>query len=188
MNLMPAFGPPTAAVVVLLGLNWRLEPVALAVLGACASGAGRYLLAAATNRLRDHLSSRRRESLEAARDYLTGHRGRSFGGLAIFLISPLPSAQMFEAAGLMGVRLLPITLAHILGRLVSYSVYLTVTTTIAERSLGETFLDSLTSPVGIGLQVVLLTAVILLTRIDWTKYLPPARQNGNTDRRQRRNT
>lgn len=171
VNLLPAFGPPTALVVVLLGLNWDLNPVALVVIGAFASGAGRAVLAWATGRLGDRLGERRRENLRAAHDYVTGSRGRALAGLGVFLVSPLPSAQMFEAAGLMGVRLLPITAAHIAGRLVSYSFYVAATT-VAEQSLGDAFLESLTSPAGIALQVALLLAVVLLARVDWIRYLP----------------
>ncbi|OJF84233.1 hypothetical protein NS14008_11905 [Nocardia seriolae] len=171
VNLMPAFGPPTVAVLVLFRLNWHLDPVVLVVTGALTSGTGRYLLAAATGRVRDRLSTRRKASLRAAKDYLTGHRGRSFTGLAIFLISPLPSAQLFEAAGLMGVRLLPITAAHVAGRLVSYSLYIGATD-VAERSLGATLTDTLTSPWGIAIQLGLLAAVVLLARVAWTRHLP----------------
>ncbi len=180
VNLMPAFGPPNSVVLVLFRLNWHLNPVALVVIGAFTSGAGRYLLAAATNRLRSHLSPRRRAGLQAANDYLTGRRGRSLAGLGLFLVSPLPSAQMFEAAGLMGVRLLPITAAHVLGRLASFSFYLAATTA-AERNLGATFIDPLTSPYGVALQVALLIAIVLLARIDWTKYLPGTDPRGRAD-------
>lgn len=145
VNVLPAFGPPTALVPVLLKLNWQLDPVALVIIGAVTSGLGRYLLAAATSRVRGRLSPRRRAGLQAAKDYIVGHRGRSATGLAILLVSPLPSAQMFEAAGLMGVRLLPITAAHVLGRLVSYSLNMSATT-VAERTLSDAFFDSLTSP------------------------------------------
>ncbi|WP_280244194.1 hypothetical protein [Nocardia abscessus] len=181
VNLMPAFGPPGALVVALLGLNWHLEPVAVVIVGAFSSGAGRYLLAVVTNRVRDHLGDRRKASLEAANRYVTGHTGRSLAGLAVFVVSPLPSAQMFEAAGLMGVRLLPITLAHIAGRLVSYSFYVAATT-VAERELSDTFLDSLTSPFGIAIQIALLAAVVLFARIDWLKYLPKAVERGREPR------
>ncbi|MET7771894.1 hypothetical protein [Nocardia sp. NPDC005366] len=171
VNLMPAFGPPNALVLVLFKLNWHLAPVPLVIIGAFSSGAGRYMLAAATNRVRDHLGPQRKASLQAANDYLTGHRGRSFAGLGLFLLSPLPSAQMFEAAGLMGVRLLPVTAAHVLGRLVSFSFYIGATS-VAERNLSDTLMSSFTSPWGITIQVVLLVGVVLLARIDWTKYLP----------------
>lgn len=171
VNLMPAFGPPTALVLVLFKLNWQLEPVALVVIGAFTSGLGRYLLATATGRVRERLRPQRVASLQAAGDYLSGHRGRSLAGLTLFLLSPLPSAQLFEAAGLMGVRLLPLTAAHVLGRLVSYSLYLGAAT-VAERNLGATLSSSITSPWGVAVQIALLAGLVLLARVDWTRYLP----------------
>ncbi|MBH0781721.1 hypothetical protein [Nocardia bovistercoris] len=179
VNLMPAFGPPNSLVLVMFRLNWQLDPIALVVAGALTSGAGRYVLAAATRRLRGHLGTRRQAGLQAANDYLTGHRGRSLAGLGLFLVSPLPSAQMFEAAGLMGIPLVPVTVAHVLGRLVSFTLYMSATG-VAERNLDAELISTLTSPLGITLQIVLLIGVVLLARIDWTKYLPTANTNPQT--------
>jgi hypothetical protein len=170
VNLLPAFGPPTWVVLVLFKLDWHLNPVALVLLGAIAAGSGRYILAIATGRLRGHLSPHRKESLQAASDYLTGHKGRSVLGLALFTLSPLPSAQLFEAAGLMAVPLLPVTAAFFAGRLVSYSLYIGAAS-IAEKNLGSAFTSSLTSPYAIAIQVGLLLAVVLLARVDWVKVL-----------------
>ena len=39
------------------------------------------------------------------------NRAGSIAGLALFALSPLPSAQLFIAAGVTGVRLLPLTAA-----------------------------------------------------------------------------
>jgi membrane protein YqaA with SNARE-associated domain len=170
INLLPAFGPPTWVVLVLFKLDWHLNPVALVLLGAIAAGSGRYVLATATGRLRGHLSPRRKESLQAASGYLTGHKGRSVLALALFTLSPLPSAQLFEAAGLMAVPLLPVTAAFFAGRLVSYSLYIGAAS-IAEKNLGTAFTASLTSPYAIAIQVGLLLAVVLLARVDWVKVL-----------------
>ncbi|MGY2062535.1 hypothetical protein ACW9HQ_47280, partial [Nocardia gipuzkoensis] len=147
VNLMPAFAPPTWALLVLFKLNWHLHPVVLVITGAFASASGRLVLAAATGRLRAHLSPHRQAGLQAARAYLTGHKGRSAIGLMLFALSPIPSAQLFEAAGLMGIRLLPITAAFFAGRIVSYSLYVSAAT-VAERNLGTAFADVLTSPYG----------------------------------------
>ncbi|MFF5035476.1 hypothetical protein [Nocardia salmonicida] len=180
VNLLPAFGPPNALLVVFFGLNWNLHPVPLVIGAAVASGAGRYVLATATRRARSHLSPRRTANLRAASDYLTGRRGRRFATIGVFLLSPLPSAQMFEAAGLMGLRLVPITTAHVVGRLVSFSLYIGVAG-VAERSLGETLTSSFTTPYGIAVQIGLLVGVVMLARIDWTKYLPVAKPASSTD-------
>lgn len=171
VNLMPAFGPPNALLLVFFKLNWHLDPLALGAIGAVSSGAGRYLLAKATNQLRGHLSAHRRAGLQAAKDYLTGHSGRNLTTLGLFLVSPLPSAQMFEAAGLMGLPLIPVTAAHICGRLVSFSVYMGAAG-IAEQSLGDTLTTSLTSPYGVAVQLALILGIVMLARIDWTKHLP----------------
>ena len=116
VNLLPAFGPPTWAILVLFTVNGDyVEPV-LVVVGAVAAATGRLVLAHATRRLRRFVPPRERENLEAAGELLTRRRGRSVAGLALFAVSPVPSAQLFEAAGLMHVRLLPLTAAFFVGR------------------------------------------------------------------------
>lgn len=170
VNLLPAFGPATWMLLVLFTLNWDLNPVALVVLGALAAGSGRYVLAWLTRRLRSHLSPERRANLEAGRTYLQGHRAGSVLGLALFALSPLPSAQLFEAAGVLGLPLLPLTLSFFAGRLVSYSFYVTAAS-IAERTYGDAIRSSITSPIGIGLQILMLLGVAALTKVDWQRLL-----------------
>lgn len=168
VNLMPAFGPPTWALLVLFRLNWHLNPVALVALGACSAGAGRYLLARACFVLRARLSQRRRANLVAAQNYLTGHRGGALVGLGLFALSPLPSAQLFEAAGILAAPLLPLTAAFFGGRLVSYSLYIGAAG-LAEHSFHGVITAGLTSPVGIGVQIAALLAVAALTQINWSR-------------------
>lgn len=170
INVLPAFGPPTWVVLVLFKLNWHLHPAALVVLGAVAAAAGRLCLASATGRLRGRLSPRRRESLEALKGYLTGHRARSALGLALFTVSPLPSAQLFEAAGLIAAPLVPVTAVFFAGRLVSYSLYIGAAS-IAEHNLGSALIAGITSPAGIAVQAVLVLSVVLLARIDWARLI-----------------
>ncbi|MGW5922250.1 hypothetical protein ACWFPY_24955 [Nocardia fluminea] len=180
VNLLPAFGPPNALLVVFFGLNWNLHPVPLVIAAAVASGAGRYVLGTATRRAGGRLGPQRTANLRAASGYLTRRRGRRFATIGVFLFSPLPSAQMFEAAGLMGLPLVPLTTAHVAGRLVSFSLYIGAAG-VAERSLGETLTSSFTTPYGIAVQIGLLVGVFLLARVDWTKYLPIAKTAPSTD-------
>jgi uncharacterized membrane protein YdjX (TVP38/TMEM64 family) len=169
VNLMPAFGPPTWAVLVFLRLNLDLAAVPLVLVGALAAASGRFLLATASRRLRRRFSSNRLESLAAAQDALTASRARAIAGLSLFALSPVPSAQLFVAAGLLTVPLLPLTVAFFGGRLVSYSIY--VASASAAKESFSSVLDDLASPLGITIQVVMLAALVLLVRVDWTRVL-----------------
>ena len=152
VNLLPAFGPPTWAVLVFFRLSFGLAAVPLVAIGAVSAALGRFVLASGTRHFRGRLSEERIRNLDAAQEVLAGSRGRAAAGLGLFAISPLPSAQLFVAAGLMTVPLVPLTVAFFAGRVVSYSIYVGVAS-LAAGSLGDVFVDSLTSPLGIALQL-----------------------------------
>jgi hypothetical protein len=171
LNLLPAFAPPTWAVLVFLFLRWHLNPIALVALGAGAAAAGRLGLAAATRAVGSRrLGPQSRENLTAVATFFTAHRGRAVLGLALFAVSPLPSNQLFEAAGLLEVALLPITAAFFAGRLVSYSGYVGAAT-FASVSFGDVLVRTLRSPVAIVVQVGLLLLLALLPRVPWAQVL-----------------
>jgi len=169
-NLLPAFGPPTWAVLVFFRLQSSLAAVPLVLIGALAAASGRLVLAYGSRRFRTRLSERRIENLEAVRDAVGGSRRRAAGALGLFALSPLPSAQLFIAAGLLDAPLVPLTAAFFAGRLVSYSIYVAAASA-AKHSLGSIVQGSFTSPVGIGLQVLMLVGVVALLRVDWARIL-----------------
>ena len=170
VNMLPAFGPPTWAVLVFFRLNSDLAAVPLVLLGALAAASGRLVLAAASRRVRSRLSERRLESLEAAEDTLVGSRGKAVAGLGLFALSPVPSAQLFVAAGLLRVPLVPLTAAFFTGRLVSYSLYVGAASA-AEGSLGPVLTDAFASPLGVALQILMLVGLVALVRVDWARVL-----------------
>jgi uncharacterized membrane protein YdjX (TVP38/TMEM64 family) len=170
VNLLPAFGPPTWAVLVFFRLNSELAAVPLVLLGALAAASGRLLLAATSRRFRSRFSQRRLESLEAAEDALVGSRGKAIAGLGLFALSPVPSAQLFVAAGLLSVPLAPLTAAFFAGRLVSYSLYVGAASA-AKESLGSVLTDAFASPLGVALQVLMLVGLVGLVRVDWARAL-----------------
>ncbi len=164
VNLLPAFGPPTWALLVFFSLDFDLPAVPLVLGGALAAASGRFLLANGTRRLRPRFSAARLRRLDRAEAALTANRGRAVAGLGLFAVSPVPSGQLFVAAGLLTVPLLPLTAAFFAGRLVSYSIYVGVAS-IAERNLGAVALDSLTSPLGIAVQIAML--IVLVALLGW---------------------
>ena len=88
--------------------------------------------------------------------------------LSLFLISPISSAQLFEAAGMMKtIALKPLLIVFALGRLVSYSTYVTGAAAIAATNFGELLIHELKSPWAIGAQIVMIAGLVALGSIDW---------------------
>jgi membrane protein YqaA with SNARE-associated domain len=178
VNLLPAFGPPTWSLLVLFSLNFELPAAPLVLGGALAAASGRLVLATATRRLRPRFSPARLARLDRTQAMLTGNRRRTVAGLGLFALSPVPSGQLFVAAGLMTVRLPPLTAAFFAGRLVSYSIYVSVAS-IAERNLGSVALDALTSPLGMALQIAMVIGLaVLLGGVRPRATAPPRRPAG----------
>jgi membrane protein YqaA with SNARE-associated domain len=174
VNLLPAFGPPTWSVLVFTRLHWHLNPVALVLLGAVAAMSGRYLLARGARHFKGRIPGRMRDNLEDARTLLERKRVGAIALFVVFVVSPLPSAQLFLAAGLLDLPLGLLTVAFFLGRLVSYSIYVSVAT-LADKQLGNVVRQIFGSPWSIALQVGLLVAVCLLPLVKWRRFLdrPP---------------
>jgi hypothetical protein len=170
INLLPAFGPPTWSVLVFLTLTFDLAPAVIVPFGAAAAACGRLVLATAARHFRGRMSPERLESLAAAEATLTANRSRTYAGLGLFALSPVPSAQLFVGAGLLDVRLGPLTAAFFAGRLVSYSIYVAAASA-ASDSLAEIIGDSLTSPLGIAAQILMLAGLVILVRVDWRQFL-----------------
>lgn len=169
VNLVPAFGPPTWAVLVLFTLHGDFNTPLLVAVGAVAAATGRLVLAVATRRMRRFVPEKQRTNLQAAGELLTERRGRTAAFLALFAISPVPSAQLFEAAGLMSVRLVPLTAAFFAGRLVSYSLYVGGAKVLRDSGTADVLTSGLTSPWALALEVAMIGGLVLLARVDWVK-------------------
>lgn len=93
---------------------------------------------------------------------------------ALFAAAPLPSAQMFEAAGLARIRLRPLLVALLLGRLVSYSIYVSVASAGHDR-VRHFFDKGLFSPQAIATQVVAAALLIAMVTVDWPSVIDKGR-------------
>lgn len=97
-------------------------------------------------------------------------RSRTFGLLALFFISPLSSAQLFEGAGIIQrIALRPLLLAFAGGRLITYSFYVSGTHALRETSFGKLIAREITSPWAIAIQVLFIAVLIALGNIKWNR-------------------
>jgi uncharacterized membrane protein YdjX (TVP38/TMEM64 family) len=108
--------------------------------------------------------------LEDARTLIERKRIGALALFGIFVVSPLPSAQLFLAAGLLDLPLGLLTWAFFFGRLVSYSIYVSLAT-LADRQFGDVIDQVFGSPWSVALQVVLLVVVCLLPFVRWHRFL-----------------
>lgn len=173
MNLLPAFAPPTWTVLAYFAFTLGIMDVVLIVTGVLAASAGRWCLATLFRRYRDKLPNSYVQNMENAETHLTKSQHHARALLALFLISPLSSAQLFEAAGIMkSIAIRPLVFAFAAGRLVTYSVTVTGASAVAESSFGDVLLSSLTSPAAIAIQVAMIAALIILGNIKWKPHTP----------------
>jgi membrane protein YqaA with SNARE-associated domain len=171
IHLMPAFTLPTWPVIVVYSINAGMPMLGLAVTGAAGATLGRYVLARLSCLLAHRFPEKTRSNLEAARGLFEGRKRNVLIGLGLFVFTPVPSAQLFEAAGMSGVGLLRVTSAYFLGRVGFYSGYAYAGRSISQTSLGQITRETLTSPVGIGVQVLVIAILVTFVRFDWTRLI-----------------
>jgi membrane protein YqaA with SNARE-associated domain len=171
INLAPAFAPPTWTVLVFFSLNSDLPPWLIVIVGAVCAGFGRYNLARLTGLLRFRIKGKALQNLQSAQKILEAKSLHKVAVLTLFVLSPLPSAQLFEAAGLIGTRLVPLTLAFFSGRLVTYSFYVAGANQLKEKGIGDLITEQFSSIWAIIFQCLLIASVFLLTKIDLSHLL-----------------
>ncbi|MBI4898201.1 MAG: hypothetical protein HY827_07520 [Actinobacteria bacterium] len=177
VNVMPAFAPPTWMALVFFNVTYDMPPYLIVPLGAVCAASGRLVLGTLAKRFRDHFSERRIAELDTLRAVAEDRRAASFGALMLFAISPVPSASLFIAAGVTGMRLGRLTLAFFSGRIVSYSIYVSASA-VAAGSIESLLRRGFTSTWSLVLQLSLLALVVGLVLMPWSRllgrFLPPA--------------
>jgi membrane protein YqaA with SNARE-associated domain len=175
VNLLPAFGPPTWALLVFFRFRYPDIPVVgLIVGGALTAAAGRFLLARAFRAFGRKLPARRTESLAVLGRVVGQSRRGLVSSFIFFAVAPVPSAQMFEAAGLARIRLAPLLGAFFVGRLVSYSFYVGAASA-AHDSVAKLFRQGFTSPQAIAIQLIAVALLVATVRVDWPSTLDSVR-------------
>ena len=172
LNVLPAFAPPTWMALVFFLFHYYANPVALVILGVVSATIGRAILAWYFRKFSHLVPTRFSRNMEYAGRYFTDHASKRFAFLTLFFFSPISSAQLFEAAGLMKtINLKPLLAAFAAGRTFTYSTYVTGAAAIAATNFGELLIQELKSPWAIAVQIAMITALIAVGSIDWKKRL-----------------
>ena len=179
INLLPAFGPPTWLALVIAQWRWHLNPAVVVVLGVIGAVGGRALLSIAFARLRDHFPKRDIANLNRAHAKIEQHPSGELAWYVVFLFTPVPSAQLFCAVGLLEMPLTKILITFAVGRLVSYSIY-DATASAVNNQFHSLWSKYWGSPLAIALQISFLIAVTVLPLISWKDKDSPSESPANT--------
>ncbi|HUY53411.1 MAG TPA: hypothetical protein VMV24_02445 [Candidatus Dormibacteraeota bacterium] len=166
VGLIPAFGPPSWIFAIFFQHKYHLAFISVVLLTALATTIGRLLLSLATKALKNHLPKRFINNLTYTQNILRGRRKSTGILIGLFVLSPLPSAQLFEAAGLLETNLVTLGLAFFLGRLASLSIYLSLVKVI-EPNIHSAWEAGLTSPWAFASEVLCLLAILVLLNMRW---------------------
>lgn len=161
VGLIPAFGPPSWLFAVYFHYQQGMPFWAAVLITATATTLGRLTLAKLTKLLRHRIPKKYIDDLEYSK-HLLAEKQKSFRFiLGVFLLSPLPSAQLFEAAGLMNLSLLPIGSIFFVGRLVSLSFYLSFAH-LGVFSLTNAWQAGFSSPLAIAGEIVTILFIVAI--------------------------
>lgn len=172
MNVAPAFMPPTWAVLAFMHFALDLPALPLAIGGAFAAAGGRLALALLSRRYGTRaLSPMRRERLARLGRYLDDRaRWAAPVAMLIYSFGPIPSNQLFIAAGLTRMTLSRIVLAFLAGRLISYPLWIGVAHAAVDR-FDELFTSRFTNAPALVLEGLLIALLVVFTRIDWERLV-----------------
>jgi hypothetical protein len=172
LNVMPAFAPPTWAVVSFIAMRFSSNIVVLAVLAAVAATLGRLLLAKLSTVIlrQKFLGEGTRRNIDVVRERLERKTKLTSGLFLFYAFSPLPSNHLFIAYGLTALRLKLIAFPFLLGRTVSYAFWAFTASGVASMFSGESVkTGSFFSLYFIATQIFGLLTIWAFTRIDWQK-------------------
>jgi membrane protein YqaA with SNARE-associated domain len=179
LNAVPAFMPPTWSVLAYFHFREGLPIVALAAIGALGATTGRALLALASRAIGARVLPRRwRANIETLAAELRRRRELGLAALALFALGPVPSNQLFVAAGIARAPLAPILAVFAVARFVSYVVWITVADTAAV-SLADVVTPRFGAEVATIVQIAGFLLLIVVMQLDWSRILRRDGANAN---------
>ena len=171
VNLLPAFAPPTWAVLVFFITKYELSLPLVILCGVTAATLGRWILSSYTGWIADRVFNKEQtENL----NYLSTRLGKThlanFLFTALYCLTPLSSAALFMAAGMMHMHRGVLLAGFFVGRLISYTILV-----MAADSLATTIRDVTDNGEynlwGILFSLVAFVVMVLFICIDWRQLL-----------------
>ena len=172
INVIPYFMPATWMVAAFFLIGFHVPFWPLSVGAAVSSTGGRCLLAFVSSRWgRKLLSQRHRQNVSALGVWLNQRASwRRVVDVFLYSMGPIPSNQIFIAAGLAKASIQPVAAGFFAGRLLSYPVFAGTAKGINDH-FDNIFMRAWRDPKTLILELVSIAAIFAFTRIDWPRLL-----------------
>lgn len=170
MNVFPAFMPPTWTVLAYVYIRFHLFFIPTIVIGAICATLGRIVLYYwAKNYLHVFFSSVSKKNLLIAGEYFNKRKRVTVPLLIAYAFIPIPSNQIYIAAGLAGLDIKLMAASFFVGRLISYSFWVGATN-IGQESLNGIFLHQFSKTDAILLDIGGFVLLYILSSIPWQDF------------------
>jgi membrane protein YqaA with SNARE-associated domain len=177
MNIVPAFMPPTWSVLAFFYLQYDLILAPTVIIGAICATLGRVTLAKlADNYFRRFIPKKFLENYQNLGLFFKQHEKLTIPIIISYAFLPIPSNEVFIIAGLAKLDLKIIAGSFLVGRLISYTFWVTVASRVSEHF--ETLFSShLTKTNSVITELIGISIIILIGRINWGKILKIKKPN-----------
>ena len=170
INVIPAFMPPTWAVLSAFYISTPQNIFALILIGVTASTCGRFFLAKISEKITSKFANKnKKREFDAIGHKLEGKAFQKFIFTFIYALSPLPSNALFIAFGATKTRLREVLAGFFVGRFISY-LFLVFTTNQVFASLEATTQGAGTLGT-IMVEIIGVLAIIGFFFVDWNKLI-----------------
>lgn len=180
INVIPAFMPPTWTVLAFFVFKYNLMIIPTVIIGATFATAGRLILASGARFVAKYLPRGSRENYESVGRYLNSNKKITIPLVITYAFLPIPSNDVFIAAGLAKVDLKLLAASFFVGRLISYTFWVSITHRFFADNLTDIFSRHYAKAGSILIEVLGLILLYFLGKIGWKKILKHANSAENS--------
>lgn len=171
INVIPAFMPPTWTILAFFVTKYDLQILPVVLIGASFATLGRIILAELSGTFfRRFLPKNLKENYASIGAYLNKNNKITIPLVVAYAFLPIPSNNIFIAAGLAKMRLRLLAASFFAGRLISYTFWVSLTDRLSDN-LPDLFSRHYAKTGSIIVEIIGLILIYLLGKIAWKKIL-----------------
>lgn len=171
INVIPAFMPPTWLVLAFLYTNYHLNLIPTVIIGVVSATIGRIILYHLSKTyFKRFFPKKMLGNYDALGKFLHKNQHFTLPVVLTYTFFPVSSNYVFIVAGLSNLNVGIITVAFVIGRLISYTFWISASHRLSTH-LETIFSEHISQGATLLLEIIGLLAIYLIGKIKWGKIL-----------------